>query len=122
MAEALFKTCEKGNITREEMQEEDKRERELLEELMKLPDFDRMPLPQHFYKKYNLPPPKILGIMEALKVKNYCDGMPGDGRPIEIRQPAPGGLREIIAAEPLKIECVQSDETSENKESEGQNS
>jgi hypothetical protein len=97
--------------------EEDKRERQLIETLMQLPDFDRLPLPEHFYAKYNIPKPKILGLMESLRLQSRTDCAPGDGRPIEKRAPAPGGLRPLIYSEPLKVEIKKEDETTEHTES-----
>lgn len=100
------------------MNEEDKHERQLIETLMQLPDFDRFPLPEHFYAKYNIPKPKILGLMEALRLKSVTDCAPGDGSKLEIRQPAPGGVRPLIEVEPIKVEVIKKeDEVAENTES-----
>lgn len=105
------------------MTEEDKRERELVEMLRQLPDFDRFPLPEHFYAKYNIPRPKILGLMEALHLQNTTENLPGDGKPIEIRKPAPGGVRPLIEIEPVKMEVLKKeDEAAEHTESEGRSS
>lgn len=41
---------------------------ELLEELRKLPDFDKYPLPSSWYKKFNLKP------IEAVDIKSYING------------------------------------------------
>ena len=106
-----------------EHSEEDKRERELLEMLKQLPDFDRFPLPEHFYAKYSIPRPKILGLMEALRLQNKTENLPGDGKPVEIRQPAPGGVRPLIEVEPVKMEVLsKEDEVAEHTESEGRSS
>jgi hypothetical protein len=102
---------------------EERKERQLMETLMQLPDFDRYPLPEHFYKKYNIPKPKILTLMESLHLQNRTDCAPGDGRPIEIRKPAPGGVRPLIQVEPVKMEAIRKeDETAEHAKSEGSNS
>ena len=115
----MFKTSERGDISRDEMREEDKRERELMDTLMKLPDFDRMPLPEHFYAKYNIPKPKIIGLMESLRLQTQTDGAPGDGRPIEIRKPSPGGVRPLIQVDAVKMEVLKKeDETTENTQTE----
>jgi hypothetical protein len=103
--------------------EEDKRERQLMETLMQLPDFDRFPLPEHFYAKYNIPKPKILGLMEALRLQSTTENLPGDGKPIEVRKPAPGGVRPLIEVEPIKMEVLKKeDEVAEHTESEGRSS
>lgn len=97
---------------------EERKERQLLDELMKLPDFDRFPLPEHFYAKYNIPKPKILTLMEALKLQSRTDCAPGDGKPLEIRKPAPGGVRPLIQIEPIKMEVIKKEnETTEHTES-----
>jgi hypothetical protein len=102
---------------------EERKERQLMETLMQLPDFDRYPLPEHFYAKYNIPKPRILSLMEALHLQTRTECAPGDGRPIEIRAPAPGGVRPLIEVEPVKMEAIKKeDEVAERKESEGQNS
>lgn len=102
---------------------EERRERQLMDTLMQLPDFDRFPLPEHFYKKYNIPKPKILGLMESLHLQNQTDCAPGDGKPIEIRTPAPGGVRPLIEVEPVKMEAIKKeDEVAERTESEGRSS
>jgi hypothetical protein len=108
----MSSTCESRN------EEEEKRERKLMETLMQLPDFDRFPLPEHFYAKYNIPKPKILGLMESQYLKSKTDCAPGDGTPLEIRKPAPGGVRPLIEVEPVKMEVItKEDEAAEHTES-----
>jgi len=102
---------------------EERKEKQMIETLMAQPDFDRYPLPEYLYAKYNIPKPKILGLMESLHLKNRTDCAPGDGRPLEIRKPAPGGVRPLIEVEPIKMEVVKKeDETAEHTESEGRTS
>jgi hypothetical protein len=113
----MFPTSERGDISRDEMLEEDRKERKLMETLMQLPDFDRYPLPEHFYAKYNIPKPKILGLFDSLRLRNQTDGAPGDGSKMEVRKPASGGIRPLIEVEPLKVEVVKEDEAPESEES-----
>jgi len=47
---------------------EEHKEAQLLEELRKLPDFDKYPFPASWYKKYNLKP------VEAVDMKTYLAG------------------------------------------------
>ena len=54
--------------------------------------------------------------MEALRQHEFIQNMPGDGK-LEIRPPAPGGLRPLIEVKPLEIE-VKTDEVSEDSKSE----
>ena len=72
--------------------------------LKDLPDFDRLPLPKYFYEKFNIPPPKILSLREALSLQTQVANAPGLLVKTEMREPAPGGIRPLIEVEPLKIE------------------
>jgi hypothetical protein len=87
----------------ENQEDWEQKEKTILETLMKLPDFDRLPFPEYIYKKYNLKKPSILSINEALALHNRYANAPGDGTPLEIRDAAPGGLREIQESKPLEI-------------------
>lgn len=77
---------------------------EIYNMLKDLPDFDRFPLPKYFYEKFNIPPPKILSISEALKLQYQTANAPGPLVKTEFREPAPGGVRPLIEVEPVKIE------------------
>jgi hypothetical protein len=75
--------------------------------LKDLPDFDRLPLPKYFYEKFNIPPPKILTPMEAIRLMEKTACAPGlVSTPIEIREPAPGGVREMPQGEPVPVEVL----------------
>lgn len=101
------------------MEEWEQKEKNIIETLMQLPDFDRLPFPEYIYKKYNLKKPSILSINESLRLNNMTANAPGDGKPIEIREPAPGGLRELHELKPLEItiEEVTSSELTEKNPS-----
>lgn len=71
--------------------------------LKDLPDFDRLPLPKYFYEKFNIPPPKILSLREALALATQTANMPGALVKTEVREPAPGGVRPILEVEPVKM-------------------
>lgn len=77
---------------------------EIYNQLKDLPDFDRLPLPKYFYEKFNIPPPKILSMMEALKLQTQTANAPGPLVKTETREPAPGGVRPLIEVEPVKVE------------------
>lgn len=77
---------------------------EIYNQLKDLPDFDRFPLPKYFYEKFNIPPPKILSLMEALHLQAKTFNAPGPLVKTEYREPAPGGLRPLIEVKPLEIE------------------
>lgn len=71
----------------------------MFEELKKLPDFDRLPLPKDWYTKFNIPPPKIPTLRESLKL-HYETQLAYINTPtppeIEVRKPAEGGVRPLI--------------------------
>ena len=77
---------------------------EIYNQLKDLPDFDRLPLPKYFYEKFNIPPPKILSIREALLLAAQTANAPGALVKTEVREPAPGGVRPILEVEPVKLE------------------
>jgi hypothetical protein len=101
---------------------------EIYNMLKDLPDFDRLPLPKYFYTKFNIPPPKILSLSEALQLQAKTANSPGPLVKTEYREPAPGGIRPIIDVEPLKIEVKEgvsiedAIETEEHKTSERRDS
>ena len=72
--------------------------------LKDLPDFDRFPLPKYFYEKFNIPPPKIQTIREALSLHTKVANAGGAFCKLEVRDPAPGGVRPLIEVKPLEIE------------------
>lgn len=77
---------------------------EIYKQLKDLPDFDRFPLPKYFYEKFNIPPPKIPTIQEALKLHIQTANAPGLLCKTEYREAAPGGVRPILEVEPVKVE------------------
>jgi len=78
---------------------------EIYNALKDLPDFDRLPLPKYFYEKFNIPPPKILTPIEAVRLHEATQMQGGAPYlPPETRDPAPGGVRPLIEVEPVKIE------------------
>jgi hypothetical protein len=105
--------------------EDDERERKLMEILMAQPDFERFPFPEYIYKKYKIAKPTIVPLMDALKLHTRIQNMPGDGK-LEIRPPAEGGLRPILAYDTKGMLEIKSEpllnEVVEHSESEGQSS
>ena len=104
---------------------DDERERKLMEILMAQPDFERFPFPEYIYKKYKIAKPTIVPLMEALKLHNHIQNMPGDGK-LEIRAPSEGGVRPILAYDTAGMLQIKSgpllNEVSEHSESQGQGS
>ena len=79
---------------------------ELYAVLSKLPDFDRYPIPESWYAKFNIPKPKILSMMESLALARATADAPGPNVKTEFRPRAEGGVRPLIQFEAPKIECV----------------
>ena len=82
-------------------------EKAMLEELMKLPDFECFVLPKHWYKKFGLKPPAPVGPREFIE-SNYtmkCAVAPKDLPAVYIREPQQDGkLVEMRPPEKIDIE------------------
>lgn len=66
-----------------------------LAEWRKVPDWDRYPLPEFFYTKFNVPKPKPNNdLMTAIYAQ--LDPPPHEFLGKEERDKAPGGVREIV--------------------------
>jgi hypothetical protein len=74
-----------------------------LEQFMKLPDWNRYPMPETFYKTFGIEKPKALEISAYLRtnLESFMQAGFGSGQ-VEIRGPAEGGVRKIDLA-PLEI-------------------
>ncbi len=77
---------------------------EIYTQLKDLPDFDRFPLPKYWYEKFNIPPPKIQTMREALQLQVQTANAPGPLVKIELREASPGGVRPLLEVAPLEIE------------------
>ena len=82
----------------------------LIFDLLKhLPDFNRFPLPKNWYEKFNIPPPKIPTLKEALKLHYETQlafiNSPDYPEP-EIRPPAEGGVRPIPESEIPELKVI----------------
>ena len=83
-----------------------KTDEELYEILKKLPDFDRYPIPESWYAKFNIPKPKILTMRESFALARATADAPGPNVPIEFRPRAEGGVRPLINSEVPTLECI----------------
>jgi len=84
----------------------DAEELALLEELKKLPDFECLPLPASWFKKYNIPPRSAVGPREYIH-SNYameCSIAPKDLPPIVIKEPLKDKDGKVIVVEMVKVE------------------
>lgn len=81
----------------------------LYAELRALPDFECMPLPARWFKKYNIPPVKATNTKEFID-SNYtmkCSIAPKDLPPIFINEPQQNGkLVAIHPPEDIKVETI----------------
>lgn len=85
---------------------DEKEERELLEQLQKQPDFESLPIPASWFKKYNIPPRTACGPREYIS-SNYainCSIAPKDLPPIDIKEPIKDKDGNVILVEMVKVE------------------
>jgi hypothetical protein len=81
-------------------------ERALLEQLKLQPDFDCLPIPASWFKKYNIPPRTTCGPKEYIH-SNYaiqCSLEPKDLPPIIRNQPVKDKEGNVIFVEMVKVE------------------
>ena len=76
---------------------------EAFEQLKKLPDWERYPYPEVFYKHFDVKKPKPLTSSEIANF-NPIQWMYFGAKPAETRGPAPGGVREIKDYQTLPVE------------------
>jgi len=83
---------------------------ELLAELRKLPDFDKLPLPVNWYKKYNIPfSDKVVSPKQYIQENYWLKCAYNPTTTWELRtDPAPGGVRPIINTEEVKADLTDS--------------
>ena len=82
---------------------------QLYEALKNLPDFDSYPIPQSWFKKFNIPPRNPVGVREYIH-SNYAMSVamaPKDLPPLIIDEPQQNGkLIEMAPAEDIPVEVV----------------
>jgi hypothetical protein len=81
--------------------------KECLEVLKNLPDFDNLPLPDSWGSLYNIPitPARALDLKDYIHQHQKSRFMVGNGD-FEIREPAPGGVREVKGEDPPILEVT----------------
>ena len=88
---------------------EPKSDEQIFTILKDLPDFNRFPLPKTWYEKFNIPPPKIPTLREALK-SHYETQLAFLNSPdvpeVEVRPPAEGGVRPILEVETPEMKII----------------
>ena len=86
---------------------------ELFEEMKKLPDWNRFPLPEVFYEHFKVKKPQPQSVAEACSYNPFIYRIYGP-KP-EIRGPAEGGVREIKDLMTLPVEVkVLTDENGDD--------
>lgn len=72
-------------------------EEQLLAEIMKIPDWERLPLPIAWYKKYNITAPKPVNISQYTREMQWMKCQYNPTTKWEVRtEPAPGGARPVL--------------------------
>ena len=115
-----------------------KTDEEIYNSLKDLPDFDRFPLPKDWYEKFNIPPPKIPTLRDALKAHYEAQlaYLNSPEVPVEVRPPAEGGVRPILDVVQAEMKVIPGKtlqdidlsgnlvdgKTAESEESEGRSS
>jgi hypothetical protein len=85
---------------------DEQEERALLEQLKQQPDFESLPIPASWFKKYNIPPRTACGPKEYIH-SNYaieCSLAPKDLPPIILKEPQKDKDGKVILVEMVKVE------------------
>lgn len=89
-------------------------EEALYNELKNLPDFDKFPLPDNWYKKFNIPRPQPVSLQDFALSRAWLKHKYDPDITYEIRnEPEPGGVRPIIEPEPIPVEIITKELTSQ---------
>ena len=84
-------------------------EEELLAEIKKIDDWEKLPLPISWYKKYNLPAPKPVAVPQYVKEMPWLKSQYNHTTTWEVRtEPAPGGVRPIVETDLPTAELTDS--------------
>jgi len=85
----------------------DKTDEQLYAELRDLPDFDRLPLPDHWYSKFGIERPSAINMKEYLADKSlFVRIFDPNVERVYINEPAPGGIRPILEVKQPDVEIV----------------
>lgn len=83
-------------------------------EFQKLPDWERFPLPEVLYEKFNLKKPQPATVMECVTYSPPPHHSLNKNGKVEIRKPAEGGVREIKEFLTLPVEVQMIKDENEN--------
>jgi len=85
---------------------------ELYEAIKDMPDFQKFPLPEHWYKKFNIEKPLPKTFQDFALGRDWLQHKFDENITYEVRtEPAPGGVRPIIESEPIPVEIITRDLT-----------
>lgn len=81
---------------------------ELFQEFQKLPDWNRFPLPEVYYQKFNIKKPQPQTVQESASFNPFVYMHFGE-KPVETRGPVEGGVREIkdLMTLPVEVKMVE---------------
>jgi hypothetical protein len=80
---------------------------ELFAILKECPDFERLPLPGSWFKRFNIKPIEPGDFKTYIKEKPWMKAAYQPKDFVEFKEAAPGGLRPIIEVEPVPMEVIQ---------------
>ena len=83
-------------------------------EFQQLPDWDRFPLPEVIYEKFQLKKPQPATVMECVTYTPPPHHSLNKNGKVEIRKPAEGGIREIKEFLTLPVEVEMLTDQTEN--------
>lgn len=88
---------------------------ETFEQFKQLPDWNKYPMPEVFYEYFKVPKPKPSNaIMDALVYSPPLSTPLNSNGKVEIREPAPGGVRLLELQQPFPVEVKKlNEETNE---------
>lgn len=91
---------------------------ELFEQFKKLPDWERYPLPEAYYDHFKIKKPQPASVNECCIGYNPPphQSLNKDGK-VEIRGPAPGGVREIkdFLSMPVEVNLIKDESASDTQ-------
>ena len=89
---------------------------ELYEGIKDLPYFKNLPLPKHWYKKFNIPVPQPISFQTYAMERRWMEHKFDEGITYEVRnEPAPGGVRPLLEPEEIPMEVI-SESVSESQQ------
>ena len=84
-----------------------KSDEELYAELKDLPYFKNLALPNHWYKKFNLPAPRPVSFQTFAMQRRWLEHKYDEGVVYEVRsEPVEGGVRPIIESAPVPVDII----------------